>query len=104
MPCEGEKGDGGRFGWCSSLCACTSAIGGVDRAEREPWERRVPGLQMAWHRYQGYDWHSLYCTTHTVLLTLNLRITTQLREGERLEGGGRGESVEKMQRLKWGRE
>lgn len=33
MPCEGEKGDGGRFGWCfSSLCACKSAIGGMDEA------------------------------------------------------------------------
>ncbi len=103
MPCKGEKGDGVRFGWCSSFCACTSAIGGVDGAERGPRERRVPGLQMAWHRCQGYDWHSLYCTAHTVP---NLRVTTQLRERERerdLEGGGRGESVEKMQRLKWGR-
>lgn len=34
MPWEGEKGDGGgRFGWCfSSLCACKSAIGGMDEA------------------------------------------------------------------------
>lgn len=31
MPCEGERGDGGRFGWCfSSLCVRTSAIGGLD--------------------------------------------------------------------------
>lgn len=40
MPCEGEKGDGGSFGWCfSSLYACTSAVGGVDRAEQEQRER-----------------------------------------------------------------
>lgn len=38
----------------------------------EPNEsRRVPGLQMAWHCCREYDWHSLYCTTHTVLSSLN---------------------------------
>lgn len=81
MPCEGEKGNGGRFGWCSSsLCASTSAIGGVDRAEREQWKCRVPGLQMAWHCCQGYDWHSLHCTTHTVLHTNPLNYLTVERE------------------------
>ena len=61
--------------------------------------RRVPGLQMAWHCFQEYDWLSPYCTTHTVLYT-NPYELSQLRE----EDGGRGESVENMQRLKWGRE
>lgn len=106
MPCKGEKGDG-RLGGCfSSLCECTSAIGGVERAEQEPWERRVPGLQMAWHCCHGYDWHSLYCTTHTVLFSLQQPSTLPHRpERERdLEDGGRGEFIEDMQRLKWGRE
>lgn len=66
MPCEGEVGNGGGLvGVFLPLCACASAIGGVARAE--PWERCVPELQMAWHSCQGYDWHSLYCTTNTVL-------------------------------------
>lgn len=108
MPCKGEKEEGWRFGWCfSSLCACTSAIGGVAGAEEEPWKRCVPGLQMAWHCCHGYDWHSLYCTTRTVLFPLHQPSTLprrQERERERdLEDGGRGEFVEGMQRLKWGR-
>lgn len=47
----------------------------------------------------------LYHSHCTVLSTTTLHITSQTRERERdLEDGGRGEFIEDMQRLKWGRE
>lgn len=52
MPWEGEKGDGGRFGWCSfSLCACKSAIGGMDRAVEVSCARAADGVALlSWVR------------------------------------------------------
>lgn len=100
MPCEGEMGGWGEVGLVFFLPMCVQVSRWRVGQSRNQWERHVPGLQMAWHCCQRYDWHSLYCITHTVLNTDPLNYLTAERE-RYLEEGGRGES-EKMQRLKQG--
>lgn len=69
MPWEGEKGDRGMGGGLVGVLSPCVRVSLPLEEWTEQWKCRVPGLQMVWHCCHGYDWHSLYCTTRTVLHT-----------------------------------